>query len=105
MERDVDKVEAREHQDRLANNQFPDVVMHVMSQFMCQHHLDFVGRVAINHRIAHHNAARVAESHQRGIGGSGFAAHLHREDAAHASMGAISTAPVIAVLNHPLATA
>jgi len=73
----------------LTDNQLPDIVVNMMSQFMGQHDLDLVGSVAIQHGIAQHDAPCIAQSHQGGIGSSRLATQFHREDATHAGMGAV----------------
>jgi len=82
----VEQVQAAKRQHRLTDNQFPNVVVNMVTELMSQHHLDFVRRVAIQHRIAQHNAPCVAQPHQRGIRGRRLAAQVHREDAAHTRM-------------------
>ncbi len=64
--------------------------MDVVSQFVCQHDLDFVRCVAVEHGIAQHDAARIAQAHQGSVGGGGLAAQVHSENAAHARVGAFS---------------
>ena len=84
----IHQVQSSERQNRLADDQLPDVAMHVMSQFVRQHDLDLVRCIATQHGIAQHDAACVAQAHQRGVGCRRLAAHLHGEDTAHAGMGA-----------------
>jgi len=47
----------------LGNNELPDIVMHMMSQFVGEHNLNLVGRVAIEHGITKYDAAGVAQAH------------------------------------------
>ena len=65
-------------------------MMHMVPQFVRQHDLDLIGRIAIKHGIAYYNATRIAQSHERSIGRGRFFAQLHRENAAHTGMGAFS---------------
>src|SRR5579859_27636 len=89
MQDQIGDVEATEGEYCLSDNQAPDIVMHMMAQLMSQHNLNFVGGVAIKHSIADHDAARVAQAHQSGIGGSSLIAHFHRKDPAYPGMSAI----------------
>src|SRR5690349_14018598 len=90
VEEQVCDIESAEGQHCLTDNQFPDVMMHMMPQFVCQHHFDLVGCVAIQHRVAYYNAARITQPHQRSIGRRRLAAHLHREDTTHFCMSTLS---------------
>src|SRR5437870_5475708 len=60
--------------------------MHMMSEFVCQHHFDLVGCIAIQHRVTYYNAACIAQSHKRGISSCCLITHFHREDTAHFGM-------------------
>jgi len=51
--------------------------------------LNLIGRVAIKHGITQDNAARIAQSHEGGIGSRCLATQLHRENAAHSRMCAV----------------
>jgi len=90
MQDQVDQVQHAKGEHRLADNQFPEVSMDVMPQFMGKHHLNLVRSVTAKHGITQHDTARVSQAHQGGIGGGRLAAQLHAEDASHVSMGAVS---------------
>jgi len=63
VESQVDQVQPAKRQYRLADNKLPEIVMDMVSQFMGQHNLDLVGRVAIEHRVTKHDTAGVAQTH------------------------------------------
>jgi len=90
VQSEVEQVEAAQCQHRLREDQFPEVMVDVVAEFMREYNFNLVRRVAVQHGIAKHDAARVAQAHQSGIGGCGFRAQMHGEDAAHTGMGAVS---------------
>jgi len=44
----------------LADNQLPDITVHMMAQFVGQHNLYLVRSVTIEHCVAQHNPAGIA---------------------------------------------
>jgi len=73
----------------LREDQFPEIAVDMVAEFMREYNFDLVSCVAVQHGIAKHDAACVAKAHQGGIGGCGFGAQMHGEDAAHTRMGAV----------------
>jgi len=88
VQHQVHHVESSQHQHRLADNQLPDVTMDMVSQFVRQHNLDLIRRVAVQHGIAYDNPPRISQPHQSGVSSRRLVAHLHGENAAHTRMSA-----------------
>jgi|GEM_PF-5758862 len=63
-----------------------DIFVDVMTEFVREDRFDFVGAEFAQQCIAQHDAARVAQAHQRRVGCFGAAAHIKLVHAAHFSV-------------------
>src|SRR5439155_26724960 len=89
VQHQVEQLKATKCQRSLAKYQFPDIAMDMMAKLVSEHNLNLVICVAIQHRIAQHNAPRIAQTHQSSIRGRRFTAQMHGEDSAYTRMSAL----------------
>ena len=90
VQRPVGGPESEERDACLHEDALQDVPMHVVSEFVREHGLDFISRIVVEQGVGQNDAARVAQSSQRRVRLFALLRKFPAINAAHPRSGALA---------------